>query len=85
MKNCDNLSLVLSLRQVYLAKLVDSQKTKQLEFELFGDKSDANIAQLKHLISKATSTYPRMHSSLKLVVQEITALADSKDRLKVVT
>jgi hypothetical protein len=84
LKNCDNLSLVLSLRRIYLGKFAEAQKTKQLEFELFGDKAEAHVQQLKQIVSKATSSYPRMHSAIKLIVNEITSLNEPKDRARVV-
>jgi hypothetical protein len=38
LKSCDNLSLILSLREVYIRRVADGHKIKPLEFQLYGDK-----------------------------------------------
>ena len=72
LQNADNLGLCLSLREIYLQRFAEVQKVKALEFSLFAsDKLEKNLKALKQVISKSTSTYPRLHSSVSLVIKEI--------------
>jgi hypothetical protein len=52
-KHCDNMSLVLTLRDSYLKKVAESFKIKQLEFDFFGEKVEQHVQQFKHIISRS--------------------------------
>jgi hypothetical protein len=43
LKSADNLSLILSIREVYIQRVAESHKIKALEFQLYGDKIDQNV------------------------------------------
>ena len=53
-ENADNLSLFLTLREVYLERFVDGEPIIALEYKLFGEKIKHNVRALKTVISKAT-------------------------------
>ena len=68
----DNLSLFLSLRHVYLSAKYRDQSTKaakHLTLDIFADEED--LLKLKHIVGKSVYIYPRLHTSLPLLIDEI--------------
>ena len=68
----DNLSLFLTLRQIFTSPQFKDQSTKVakvLGMDVLADDND--LVRLKNIVGKSVYLYPRLHSSLPLLIKEI--------------
>ena len=71
-EHSDNMSLYLSLRHAYLSPRYQDQSTKvgkHLSADMFS--TDEDLKKLTNIIGKSVYIYPRLHTSLPLIIAEI--------------
>lgn len=85
-EHSDNLSLYLTVRHAYLSPKYKDQSTKASKY-LSGDflVTDEEITRLKAIVGKSIYIYPRLHTSISLIINEIyVKQTSSKLRLKMI-
>lgn len=72
----------MTLKEVYYASYDGMSKEYEevFKYKILSEKK--NLKLIQNLISKQTPLYPRLHLSLRLVLEEITKEAKLKDKLK---
>ncbi len=83
----NKLSLFLRLKEAYL-KAVEDGMSKGEYYDVFTYKilSDKrNIKQISLLISKTTYLFPRIHSFIPLLLNEVSFEAKTADKVKLLT
>ncbi len=82
-EHSDNLSLYLSLRHIYISPKYKDQTTKiakHLTMDIFDD--DQSLHKLKTIAGKSVYIYPRLHTSLPLLINEIYIKHASSSKLR---
>jgi hypothetical protein len=85
-KHFDNLSLFLTIRNVYLDRFQGQLKEHETVYnhDIFGEDAKT-LSKISKIIVQSMYLFPRLHSSVQLIITEIYRTEKTSDRFKRLT